>query len=253
MGVTSSNKTVDVTEINCGGSVKITLALSASPDIVENPTDIVLVLNRSGSMTGAPLANMKAGAKKFVDIIDEATDSSQDGNIGSGSRIGIVSFAETATANTPLITSVADLKSAIDSLTAGGSTNHADAFEKAISLFDPMSANGKVIVMFTDGNTTSGGPAAPVADSAKAMGILIYCIGLIGSDGVNVATLEAWASQPASSYAVVTPDDGDLEQIFADLAANISKPGATDIVIDETLNPGFSILSVGSPDKGNVT
>ena len=54
MGVTSSNKTVDVTEINCDGSVKITLALSASPDIVENPTDIVLVLDRSGSMTGAP-------------------------------------------------------------------------------------------------------------------------------------------------------------------------------------------------------
>ena len=67
MGVTSSNKTVDVTEINCGGSVKITLALSASPDIVENPTDIVLVLDRSGSMTGAP-RKLKAAA--FAHYID---------------------------------------------------------------------------------------------------------------------------------------------------------------------------------------
>lgn len=43
MGVTSSNKQVDVDRIDCDGSVKVTLALSASPDILTNPTDIVLV------------------------------------------------------------------------------------------------------------------------------------------------------------------------------------------------------------------
>ena len=43
-------------------------------------------------MTGTPLDNMKLGAKTFIDIIDEATDSTKDGQIGSGSRIGIVSF-----------------------------------------------------------------------------------------------------------------------------------------------------------------
>ena len=32
------------------------------------------VLDRSGSMAGSPLTNMKAGAKTFIDIIDEATD-----------------------------------------------------------------------------------------------------------------------------------------------------------------------------------
>ena len=98
-------------------------------------------------MAGSPLANMKAGAKTFIDIIDEATDSSQDGNIGSGSRIGIVSFADTATANTQLITSVSTLKNAVDGLTPGGSTNHANSFTEATQLFDPMSTNAKVIVM----------------------------------------------------------------------------------------------------------
>src|SRR5699024_8986001 len=125
-------------------------------DISSNPTDIVLVLDRSGSMAGSPLANMKQGAKTFIDIIDEATDGSKDGNIGYGSRIGIVSFASTAVDNTQLITSVDALKSAVDSLTAGGSTNHADAFSKAIQMFDPLSSNEKVIVMFTDGRTTAG-------------------------------------------------------------------------------------------------
>lgn len=59
----------------------MTLALTAAPDIVENPTDIVLILDRSGSMAGAPLAAVKEGAKTFIDIIDEATDGSQDGQI----------------------------------------------------------------------------------------------------------------------------------------------------------------------------
>ena len=104
MGLNVSNKLVSTDRINCSDSLKVTLALSASPDIVSNPTDIVLVLDRSGSMAGDPLANMKLGAKTFIDIIDEATDGARDGVIGSGSRIGIVSFSEAAVQNTPLIT-----------------------------------------------------------------------------------------------------------------------------------------------------
>ena len=43
MGVTSSNKLVNADRISCDGSLKVTLALTAAPDIVENPTDIVLM------------------------------------------------------------------------------------------------------------------------------------------------------------------------------------------------------------------
>lgn len=86
MGVTNSNKQVDTNRIECGDIFKVTLGLSAAPDISSNPVDIVLVLDRSGSMDGTPLMNMKLGADTFIDIIDEATDSSQDGNIGGGSQ-----------------------------------------------------------------------------------------------------------------------------------------------------------------------
>ena len=252
MGVTNSNKQVSVDHIDCAGTLKVTIALTAAPDITSNPTDIVLVLDRSGSMAGTPLANMKAGAKKFVDIIDEATDGAQDGSIGSGSQIGIVSFADTATANTQLITSVADLKSAIDGLSAGGNTNHADAFEEAGQLFDPASSNQKVVVMFTDGKTTVGLPPAPVAAALRASGVIIYCIGLVGSDGIDVNTLNDWATDPNASHVAVTPDDAELEDLFADLAANISKPGATDIVINEMINQDFVITSVMTPNVGNA-
>ena len=253
MGVTNSNKVINVDQISCDGSLRVTLALTAAPDIISNPTDIVLVLDRSGSMAGAPLASMKEGAKTFIDIIEEATDGVQDGQIGSGSRIGIVSFAETATVDAPLITSVDDLKDAVDGLTAGGSTNHADAFTKATELLTPPSGNARVMVMFTDGNTTAGAPPAPVAAAARAQGIIIYCIGLVGTDGVDVATLNEWATDPDATHVAVTPDAADLEALFAQLAANISNPGATNIVINETVTSDFEIISITPPAKGSVS
>ena len=156
MGVTSTSKQVNLERIGCDGTLQVTLALSASPDIVSNPTDIVLTLDRSDSR---------------------------------GSRIGIVSFNQAATADTQLVTSVAARKDAADALDASGSINHAAAFSAAMQLFDPQSANAKVIVLFTDGKTTAGPPPAPVAAAARAEGIILYCIGLIGSDGIDVSVL----------------------------------------------------------------
>lgn len=253
MGMTNSNKELSAVRIDCGGSFQVRLSLTAEPDIVTNPTDIVLILDRSGSMAGSALANLKNGAKAFIDIIDEATDGAQDGQIGSGSRIAVVSFSDTATADTQLITSVADLKAAVDALTAGGSTNHADAFTKASELLAAPSTNARVMVMFTDGETTAGPDPSPIAAAARAAGVIIYAIGLSGSGGVDTAALEDWASKPASSYVAITPDNAELEDLFEDLAQNISNPGATNIVITDTVSSCFRITSVSMPTKGTAS
>lgn len=47
MGITNSNKELSTTGIDCGGSFKVKLSLTAEPDITSNPTDIVLILDRS--------------------------------------------------------------------------------------------------------------------------------------------------------------------------------------------------------------
>lgn len=204
-------------------------------------------------MAGSALANLKNGAKAFIDIIDEATDGVQDRQIGSGSRIAIVSFAETATQDTQLITSVSDLKAAVDALSAGGNTNHADAFESAAELLAAPSTNAKVIVMFTDGKTTTGADPSPVAAAARTAGAVIYCIGLSGSDGFDAAALEDWASKPASSHVAITPNDTDLKDLFENLARNITKPGATNIVITDKVSPCFKITATSRPSKGSAT
>lgn len=250
MGITNTAKELSTDHIECGGSFQVTLSLTAEPDIRSNPTDIVLILDRSRSMAGSPLVNLKKGANKFIDIIDEATDGVQDGQIGGGSRIGVVSFSTTATQDTGLITSVQALKMAVGALVADGSTNHEDAFVKAMQLFDPASPNKRVMVMFTDGVTTAGGPPTPAADAAKAQGVVIYVIGLSGNGGIDETALKQWATSP--DYVAITPDDEELEKLFEDLANNIVKPGATNIVITEEVDPCFRITSFDKPDKGTA-
>ncbi len=253
MGIIHSDKRISVSQIPCDGTLKVTISLTAKPDIMDNPADIVLVLDRSRSMAGVPLASMKAGANTFIDILAESTGGSQDGQIGGGSRIAVVSFASTATQDTQLITSVAALKAAVNGLTASGSTNHADAFTKAGELFDPASNAQKIIVLFTDGKTTIGPPPAPVAAALRASGVIIYCIGLTGSDGIDVATLNEWATDPDSEHVAVTPDASELEELFEDIAKSISHPGATGIVVDEVVQPDFVITSILTPQKGDAT
>lgn len=253
MGITSSNKVVDRSEVSCDGEFQVTLALTAAPDIIENPTDIVLVLDRSGSMSGVPLAAMKEGSDTFIDIIQQATDDgSGSGDLGSGTRMGVVSFSSSAVVDAPLTASVSQLKGAVDALTAGGSTNHGDAFATATQLLETGTNPVKVMVLFTDGNTTAGPPPAPIAAQARDKGIIIYCIGLVGADGLDVSALNNWATDPDSVHVAIAPTPQDLEEIFAELAANLTKPGATELKIVEQLNPDFEIVNIMTPAKGSV-
>ena len=228
------------------------LTLGAEPDITGNPTDIVLILDHSGSMEQS-LPALKNAANAFIDIMDESTDGVQDGTIGGGSRIGIVSFSDDATQDTQLITSVAALKVAVNVLAAGGSTNHEDAFTQALDLFDPQSSNSKVMVMVTDGITTAGGDANAVATAAKAAGITIYVIGLSGNGGLDETALRQWSSQPSAEFVSIAPGDAELEAVFGDLARTIVSPGATNIILNDFISDCFRITAVTAPTKGTAT
>ena len=52
------------------------LSLTAAPDVAATPADVVLVLDRSGSMAGAGLTAMQQEADALIDALDLASDGS---------------------------------------------------------------------------------------------------------------------------------------------------------------------------------
>lgn len=87
------------------------------------PVEIVLILDRSGSMTGQPMADLKVAAKSFLDYF---TDSQ------NADKMGLVSFATAVRVDRALGNNfVAPMKTAIDAMNAAGWTNAEDAIRQA--------------------------------------------------------------------------------------------------------------------------
>lgn len=257
MGITLAQKNISPANMLCTDTAQITLTLAGSGSITSNPVDIMLVLDRSGSMNGktssAPGAPtkfeaLKTSADAFVDIIANASTNTTpppNSTVIANSSIGVVSFDTTATTNLALNQSVSTIQGIINNLQLGNLTNHADAFEHATTALS-ASTNPKYIIMITDGISTAGG-SGPISDveaadiaaaAARNAGIIIYCIGL-GQDAVQ-QNLETWAADPAR--VLMAPDTSDLEAAFESLAANIINPAPENIVVTDTLEDNFVIV-----------
>lgn len=248
MSISNPNKTVRSPIMSCTGTNTVTLSFDAAPELSTNPADIVLIMDRSGSMGGAPLAAAKSAAKQLVDTVAKASGSADGSAILNGSRLGIVSFADTATADLGLTGDVAALGTAIDALTAGGSTNHKAAFESGEAMLLPSASPRRIVIMFTDGVTTTGGDPVPVTQSIKASGMEIYCIGLT----TTPAPLILWASAPASTYVALAADTTQLDEAFSKVAGEVVLAGALDMKIEEVLNPDFKIVGIDPPSHGTA-
>lgn len=57
MGITHVDKILSEERIDCDGILNVTLSVTgAAPDVVNNPVVSLLILDRSGSMTGTPMS-----------------------------------------------------------------------------------------------------------------------------------------------------------------------------------------------------
>ena len=86
-----------------------------------NPIDVVLVMDRSGSMRGQRIADAKSAAQIFVSMMDSSRD-----------RIGLVSYSNGATLNQPLGKNYSKVTKAIKDLEASGYTATREALHIGI-------------------------------------------------------------------------------------------------------------------------
>lgn len=242
------DKTVSNAKLACNGVTTVTISFSAAAKLRDDPTDIILVMDRSSSISGQRMELAQLAAKRLVKMVADAAGGADPELIAGGSRIGVASFSGTATADLPLTDNVTLIDAAIDALRAGGKTNHNAAFGMAESMLSAQSPKRRIIIMFTDGATTEGGDAVPAADAIKAAGTEIFCIGLLQ----NPDMLKQWASDPQDAHIAYAADPAELEGLFSGIGAAIIEAGALDAVISEELNPDFEILQAYAPSEGRV-
>ncbi|MFV8292332.1 SpaA isopeptide-forming pilin-related protein [Aerococcus viridans] len=130
----------------------ITVRLEGRDDVQVETTDIVLVIDRSGSMANNNrMVNAKAAAINFINTMIPADD-----NL----RIAIVSYsssygdAQLVTVNREFTRNINQLKSSVNSLTALGGTHTQAGIIQGQSLLIGSDADNKYMVLLSDGEPT---------------------------------------------------------------------------------------------------
>lgn len=177
--------------------------------------DVMLVLDRSGSINSTELANLKTAANSFVTALGLST---------TGVHAGMSSFANTGTLNQVLTDSGPTVIAAINALTSGGFTNLLEGLNLATGELSGVNdrADGTspdYLIVVTDGNpnrplpsNTADDLALAAANTAKGGGTQIFVVG-VGGD-VNAAYLTSVAS-PGQYYSVA--DYSGLEALLENL------------------------------------
>ncbi len=235
-------KAVDPDRVVLGQTAAVSLSLRV--DCPGQPrltgADIVLVLDRSTSMTGDGLAAAKVAAQRFVAALDVRVH-----------QVGLVSFGSDVRLEAPLGADPAPAALALQRLTAGGNTNLGGALAAAGQHLQSRRRPDAqpVIVALTDGNDTVGAadPVA-VADGLKGWGVQIHLVGL--GTAADAAVLARLASSPG--HVTLAAGPSDLVPIYAGLVRRVGAAGLVGgLSVDEALTAGID-LEPGSAQPAAV-
>jgi len=199
-------------EIWIGETVEVQLRVDGECPVERRTADVVLTIDRSGSMAGAKLAAAQEAGITFVALGDPLL-----------TRVGLVGFSSTAEVVRGLSNDPRDMIGAIRGLAQGGGTDLVAAFRVSLEtlLADRSRPEaGRVIVLMTDGQHTGGtdiGQMPGLVAAARAAGVRVFTIGL-GAD-VDEALLKSIAADPSHYY--FSPNVSELRGIYIQIARRI--------------------------------
>jgi Ca-activated chloride channel family protein len=205
------------------GYFMLLIAPPAHGDEVQIPRDVTLVLDVSGSMSGAKIEQAR-------DALDQIL-----AGLRSADRFRLITFSSAVRSFSDDFVRAdrATLREARDYLAgvrAEGSTNIIDALGEAL---EPRATAGRLslVVFLTDGKPTVGETAPErIAEAAERLrdGERVFAFG-VGYD-VNTYLLDRMAEGGRGSVSYVQPGD-DVEQAVSSLTRKISFPALADLRI----------------------
>lgn len=182
--------------------------------------DVTIVIDRSGSMTGEPLANAKAAA---VDVIRR---------LPNGDRVNVIAFSDEVDPlfRAPMILDDENRGRAVgfvQRLHEGGGTDIALALTTAIKSQDVKQGRPRVVVFMTDGQ--SDVDKSVLAAQADTGDIRLFTVGL-GKD-VNRPLLQRLAQTKRGNFTYIEKPSA-IQTDMAKLAAHIAKPLLVDVSLE---------------------
>ncbi len=176
------------------------------------PTTVVLVLDRSGSMMKD---NRIGGLKRAVDAFLRKQP--------EGSRIAVVAFGNDVELICPFTDDPRKVKAAVGDLIPDGQTRYYDAVSAAIELLSKESGRRAVLAM-TDGedNFSQIARLETVVRDARRAGFPVHTLGLGSEEEIEADDLRELAERTrGKSFSARDPDG--LRTIFEEIAKGLSE------------------------------
>lgn len=217
---------------------KTTLQLSLTTPIDPSklprlPLDLVVVVDRSGSMSAdGRLAKVQAGLRLLVP------------ELGEQDRMMLVAFDDTVQTLTPWNASRAQLLSAIDRLTPGGSTNLHGGLETGLGLAAAaVTAERQSRVLFlSDGLATAGNTSradiVALVERSGVRGIGVSTIG-VGRE-FDLPLMRTLAERGAGNFYFLE-DAAAVHEVFTEELAVALTPIALDLRLEVELGAHYSL------------
>jgi len=197
------------------------------------PTDLVVVMDTSGSMSGGKLVDAKTSAKALLGLLDEED------------RFGLVTFSGGATTRIPLTPAPPQTRAhwsrTIDRLSAGGGTDMYAGLSAGRQVIATSSAAGRArrVILISDGLPNSPDGLVDLARGAATAETPLSTVGI--GDDYDEELMASLADAGTGNFHWARRGE-DLTAVFADEFTTAADCVASSVEVELGLAPGVQLV-----------